>query len=69
MLAIRYNQRRGTKQEEDSLHQQSGIYLRNKIVKCCIGSIIFMVPKLGRIDKCVRITSQVLKWKRLDKIS
>jgi len=51
MLAIRCNKRRGTQQEEDSFHQQSGLYLRNKRVKCYIGSIVFMVLKLGRFGK------------------
>jgi len=66
---IKYNKKRGTQQEEDPFHQQSGFYLRNKIVKCYIGSTDFMVLKLGRSEKCVRNTSRVLKWKKMDKIS
>jgi hypothetical protein len=69
MFAISYNKRRGIQQEEDSIHKQRGLYLRNKIVKCYIVSINFMVLKLGRLGKCVRITSHVLSCKRLDKSS
>jgi len=48
-------------QEEHSVHQQTDINLRNKLVKCYIGNIALVGAETWTLQKVDHITWKVLK--------
>jgi len=62
----------GTQQEEDCFHQQIGLKLRKKLVKCYVWSITLCGAEtwtLRALDQKHQESFEMWCWRRMEKIS